>query len=425
MFESFFPKPKLFFLSFAVWSIICILFWFLVGKNIGNQFSIGSIFGAGFPPDVSNSATTFESTSNSADKELASTFWFYQFLVFCYAIFLCIWHWYAPHKWGKWSLFGSALILFVTWFQVQLDVRINEWFGSFYDMIQKALATPNSITSQEYYDQLWTFLSIAMVFITTAVLSRFFVSHFIFRWRTAMNDYYMSKWNQVRHVEGASQRVQEDTMRFASIMENLGVSLIDAAMTLIAFLPILWALSAHITELPIVGNIAQPLVIVAIIWSVFGTALLALVGIRLPGLEFRNQRVEAAYRKELVYGEDNEQRAKPPTIAQLFDDVRKNYFRLYFNYLYFNIARYGYLQIGVLVPYIAFAPTIVAGAVSLGVLQQTIRAFGRVEGSFQYLVNSWPTIVELLSIYKRLKAFEAAINNQPLPEIDQSYLDSS
>lgn len=425
MFESFFPKPKLFFLSFVVWSIVCILFWFLVGKNIGDQFSIGSIFGAGFPPDVSNSTTTFESTSNSADKELASTFWFYQFLVFCYAIFLGIWHWCAPHKWGKWSLFGSALILFVTWFQVQLDVRINEWFGSFYDMIQKALATPNSITSQEYYGQLWTFLSIAMVFITTAVLSRFFVSHFIFRWRTAMNDYYMSKWNQVRHVEGASQRVQEDTMRFASIMENLGVSLIDAAMTLIAFLPILWALSAHITELPIVGNIAQPLVIVAIVWSVFGTALLALVGIRLPGLEFRNQRVEAAYRKELVYGEDNEQRAKPPTIAQLFDDVRKNYFRLYFNYLYFNIARYGYLQIGVLVPYIAFAPTIVAGAVSLGVLQQTIRAFGRVEGSFQYLVNSWPTIVELLSIYKRLKAFEAAINNQPLPEIDQSYLDSS
>ena len=422
MFQSFFPKPKLFFLSFAVWSVVCVLCWFLLAQDWGNRFSLGGIFGLGFPaqltPDADEAATAAFAEANDS----ASTFWFYQFLILCYALFLGFWQWFSPHKWGRWSVFGSALILFVTWFQVQLDVRINEWFGSFYDMIQKALAAPNSVTADEYYGQLWTFLSIAMIFIATAVLSRFFVSHYIFRWRTAMNDYYMSKWKQVRHIEGASQRVQEDTMRFASIMENLGVSLIDAAMTLIAFLPILWGLSAHITELPIVGQVAQPLVLVAILWSVFGTALLALVGIRLPGLEFRNQRVEAAYRKELVYGEDNEARAQPPTVAELFSDVRKNYFRLYFNYLYFNIARYGYLQAGVLVPYIAFAPTIVAGAVSLGVLQQTIRAFGRVEGSFQYLVNSWPTIVELLSIYKRLKTFEAAIHDQPLPDIDREYL---
>ena len=32
-------------------------------------------------------------------------------------------------------------------------------------------------------------------------------------------------------------------------------------------------------------------------------------------LEFKNQRVEAAYRKELVYGEDHADRAQPPTIA--------------------------------------------------------------------------------------------------------------
>ena len=54
--------------------------------------------------------------------------------------------------------------------------------------------------------------------------------------------------------------------------------------------------------------------IAAIGWSIFGTALLAVAGIKLPGLEFRNQRVEAAYRKELVYGEDDAERAEPPTV---------------------------------------------------------------------------------------------------------------
>ena len=146
------------------------------------------------------------------------------------------------------------------------------------------------------------------------------------------------------------------------------------------------------------------------------------VGIKLPGLEFKNQRVEAAYRKELVYGEDNEDAAQPPTVAQLFSNVRKNYFRLYFHYMYFNVARMLYLQADALFTYFLLIPTIVAGAITFGVLQQILTAFGQVSNSFQFLVNSWTTIVELLSIRKRLKGFEAAIDDEPLPAIDQEFL---
>lgn len=106
-------------------------------------------------------------------------------------------------------------------------------------------------------------------------------------------------------------------MRFASTLENMGVSFINAIMTLIAFLPVLVTLSAHVPELPIVGHIPYGLVIAAIVWSLMGTGLLAVVGIKLPGLEFKNQRVEAAYRKELVYGEDDATRATPPTVREL------------------------------------------------------------------------------------------------------------
>lgn len=177
------------------------------------------------------------------------------------------------------------------------------------------------------------------------VLNSFFISHWVFRWRSAMNNYYMHNWQRLRHVEGAAQRVQEDTMRFATTLENWGVSFIQAIMTLVAFLPVLVALSHHVKDIPILGNIPYALVIAAVLWSVFGTGLLALVGIKLPGLEFRNQRVEAAYRKELVYGEDNADRATPQTVQELFSRVRVNYFRLYFHYLYFNITRILYLQV--------------------------------------------------------------------------------
>ena len=446
MFESFFPRPKAFFLSFAAWSIVCVVLWFAFARTAGESFSLGGLFGYDFPAEpleleplpelaedtdeaarASHAALQGEQAAtraaHEAERESAETFWFYQYMVLAYVIFLAFWYRYSPHRWARWSVFGSAAIIFVTWFQVQLDVMINNWFGTFYDLIQNALAEPHSVSTGEYFGQLLTFGKIALVAITVAVFTRFFVSHYIFRWRTAMNDHYMSLWGRVRHIEGASQRVQEDTMRFAAIMEHLGVSLIDSVMTLIAFLPILWGLSAFVTHLPIIGEVPQALVFVAIIWSIFGTGLLALAGIRLPGLEFRNQRVEAAYRKELVYGEDDGGRAQPPTVAELFDNVRRNYFRLYLNYLYFNIARYGYLQVGVLLPYIVLGPTIVAAGFTLGVMQQIVRAFGRVENSFQYLVNSWTTIVELLSIYKRLQAFEAAIKDQPLPKIDRDFME--
>ena len=208
-------------------------------------------------------------------------------------------------------------------------------------------------------------------------------------------------------------------MRFAEIMEGLGVSIVDAVMTLFAFLPVLWALSEYVSELPLVGVIAHPLFVASLVWSVFGTGLLALVGIKLPGLEFKNQRVEAAYRKELVYGEDDEARAQPPKLVDLFADVRKNYFRLYFNYMYFNVARMLYLQADNIFVYVLLIPTIAAGAITFGILQQILTAFNQVSNSFQYLVNSWTTIVSLISIYKRLSSFEAAIRHEPLPEIDQ------
>ena len=199
-----------------------------------------------------------------------------------------------------------------------------------------------------------------------------------------MNFYYTDQWSKLRNIEGAAQRVQEDTMRFAAIMEGLGVSIIDAVMTLIAFLPVLLALSEYVTVLPLVGEIPAPLLNAAIFWSLFGTIFLAIVGIKLPGLEFRNQRVEASLRKELVYGEDYEDRATPQSINELFNNVRRNYFRLYFHYLYFNVARSFYLQADNIFSYLILIPTIVAGKITFGILQQILTAFGQVSNCLLY-----------------------------------------
>ena len=143
--------------------------------------------------------------------------------------------------------------------------------------------------------------------------------------------------------------------------------------------------------------------------AAFGTALLSIVGIRLPGLNFENQKVEAALRKELVYGEDDQNRADPPSFRQLFANVQKNYFRLYFHYTYFNLARYAYLQVAGYVPLLALSPSILAGTMTLGIYQQVQQAFGQVASSFQFFARAWTTIVELISVYQRLRRFEGFI----------------
>src|SRR5205814_1990332 len=348
----------------------------------------------------------------------ARSLWFDLYFAICVTIFAGAWMVVEPHPWSLWSILGSALILFTSYFQVQVSVAINSWYGPFYDLVQAALSKSAPVTVEQFYSELSTFAGIALVAVVVGVMTRFFVSHYIFRWRTAMNDFYIANWTQLRTIEGASQRVQEDTMRFATTMEGLGVNLISAVLTLLAFLPVLVRLSSNVTELPLIGAVPYPLVLAAVVWSVFGTGALALIGIRLPGIEFFNQRVEAAYRKELVLGEDDPARADPPTLNALFLAIRRNYFRLYLNFMYFNIGRIVYLQTDAIFSYILLAPTIVTGKITLGTMNQIIRAFGQVRTSFQYLINSWSTIVELISIYKRLRGFEAKIGGEPLPAIE-------
>jgi len=316
---------------------------------------------------------------------------------------------FTNKNWSLWAYLGSSVILISIWLQVQIDVKINEWFGEFYDMIQKALGAPNAITMNEYMGGLLSFAQLAAMSIILGLAISFLTSHFLFRWRTSMVDWYHSVYDKARKIEGASQRVQEDTIKFSRIMESLGTSFIEAILVLIEFFPLLMGLSVGIPILWF-GEWSYGLVSGAFLWAVGGTILMIILAwvLRLVGIEYDLQKKEAAYRKILVIAEDDGG-IRPKTLEELFNGVRKIHFKSYLYYLYFNIGRLAYLQANVLAAYIFLAPAIVAGVMTLGVMQQIIRAFGRVEGSLQYLFRAWPTIIELASVYKRLREFEKRI----------------
>ena len=398
MFKSFFPNPKWFFISLIVWFIVNLSLWYSGGSGWGRWI--------GFPTGYADADLVIGVSRFWSPAFL----WFYLWFFVSTCMFALFWRFFSDNKWQRWSVWGSAFILFNIWFGVQVSVVVNAWYNPFYDLIQEMLSNGGGDVNTLYTGVL-TFLYVAMVAVTLMVLNLFFVSHYVFRWRTAMNEYYTEHWEKLRHIEGASQRIQEDTMRFAKTTESLGVNLVEALMTLIAFLPVLFSLSVHVKALPVVGEIPHALVWAAVGWAVFGTVVLMVVGAKLPGLEFNNQKVEAAYRKELVYGEDHAERADPVSLKELFSKVRLNYFRLYFHYAYFNLVRIWYMQLDNIYGLFVLFPSIAAGAITLGLMMQIANVFGKVRESFQYLIASWPTIIELLTIYKRLKAFESTLDD--------------
>lgn len=448
MFRSFFPNPRLFFFSAAVWMLAATLAFSFFGQPIRSVVSLDGFMvapmcapeapattdpatpdalpqqdqAAPASPEIGQSSIPDGVTAPSCTPE--GTFlngdqvWTYQYVLMVAFLFCLFWFFYERNEWYWWSVVGSTVILLILYFNVQVDAFVNNWQGTFFNTLQQALSTPRSVPADQFYAEIVTIVAVVVPRILVLVILAFFTSHYVFRWRKAMNFYYMKYWPAIRTTEGAAQRVQEDTMRFAQIVEDLGSSFFDALITLAVFLPILWGLSQRVTELPFLGDVPGSLVWVALISAALGTVFLAAIGFRLPGLQFDNQKVEAAYRKELVYGEDNADRAEPMKIREIFATVQKNYYRIYWHYTYFNFARYGYLQLAGYIPLFMLAPSILAGALTLGLYQQVQQAFGQVASSFQFLARAWGTVIELLSVYKRLRLFESFIpkDQEPIRE---------
>jgi transmembrane transport protein len=313
---------------------------------------------------------------------------------------------FANKKCAAWAYFGLAALLISTYAQVQMIVLLNNWYKDFYDILQNV----KDHTIDDFWTCVLRFAKIAFPYVLLATMTNYFTRLWTFKWREAMTFDYIKYWRNVKtDIEGSSQRIQEDIYRFAKVVENLGSQVADAVMTLIAFIPILWALSGQV-DIPVLGKSEGSLVWIALTVSIGGLAISWFVGIKLPGLEYNNQKVEAAFRKELVYAEDDKANyGAPEKLEGLFQGLKRNYYRLFLHYGYFDIWRYMFGQSMVIVPLIAMGPSVLAGTITLGVMMQVVNAFSQVRGSLAVFMNNWTVITELRSIHKRLKEFEKNI----------------
>jgi peptide/bleomycin uptake transporter len=309
-------------------------------------------------------------------------------------------------KYRVWAWVGLVALMSITSFQVYLTVLLNSWYARFYNILQKA----------EDIDGFWSsmieFSYIAMTYVVVASFLFWLAQHYAFRWREAINNYYIPLWSKCDgNIEGASQRIQQDTYEFSKFLEKFGLGIFKAVLTLVAFIPILWNISSNVT-IPFFKDIEGSLFYLAFLTSFGGIFVSFLVGIKLPNIEYENQKKEAAYRKSLVYSEDDKDYAKSETLFDLFLGVKANYFKLFNHYSYFTLWENIYGQVMIILPYLVMAPSLFVGVITLGIVTQTGNAFGKVNESFSYFIVHWIEITKFLSVIKRLREFEILLEER-------------
>ena len=81
----------------------------------------------------------------------------------------------------------------------------------------------------------------------------------------------------------------------------------------------------------------------------------------MPGLEYNNQRVEAAFKRRLVLGEDDKKNyAQTETLFEFFTGIRLNYHRLYLHYGSLDGWMTTYDQFMIIAPYLIMDQTLLA-----------------------------------------------------------------
>jgi len=339
----------------------------------------------------------------------------------------------SEEKWRARIMFTAIVALNLAY--VYALVLFNDWYGRFYNGLQNKDVTV-------FWREIRVFCVLAFFNIALQVL-KFYVTQLLqLRWRAWITRHYLGRWMADRTFyemelaryaarngttpDNPDQRIQEDMQLFTSATMTLSMGLLNAVVTLVSFVGILWGLSGTMA-LPI-GNstyqVAGSMVWLAVVYCVVGTVITHFIGRPLIGLNFRQQRFEADFRHHLVrvreYSEaialDRGEQVERGQLDLRFGAVLRNYLSLIKqqkNLVTFT-AFFG--QAAVIFPFVVAAPRFFSGAIQLGQLMQISSAFGRVQDALSWFVDNYDSVAAWRATADRLTSFDDAIRAHDVRE---------
>jgi len=328
-----------------------------------------------------------------------------------------------------------VFLVLVNQFQVGISVRLSFFSRDLFNAIQ------NKEEAAFWSLLLFVFAPWVFIYITSAVIEFVVQSMLVIRWRRWLTDHFTTHWLGGHahyrmslvgsEADNPDQRISEDVNRFIDGgtdsfggIAGLGIysysiALISTLSSLVAFVIILWTISANFTLPGTDIHVPGFLFWIALVYAAIGTLITHWIGRPLIGLFFQKQRVEANFRFSLArlreYSEQvallSGEHAEQSALGRRFGAIVGNYLDLVRRrkWLLAFISFYG--QISPYIPYIFAAPFYFAGKIQLGVMTQTASAFGRVEGALNFFVNYYSSLASFKAVVDRLTSFSAAIEN--------------
>jgi putative ATP-binding cassette transporter len=333
----------------------------------------------------------------------------------------------------KWKARGLLLaIIALNLGAVYMLVLLNDWNRVFYDALQDK-------NQPVFWQQLARFTYLAFGFIIIAVY-RFYLTQLLeLRWRAWMTAHYLQRWlanhafyqmELARYTttpgappatpDNPDQRIQEDLNLFTTYTISLSMGLLNAVVTLLSFVGILWSLSGPFA-FTLGGssfNIPGFMVWMAVLSCAVGSVITHYIGRPQIRLNFLQQRYEADFRHHMVrvreYSEsialDKGEAVERAQLDTRFGTVLRNYLTLIKkqkNLVWFTNF---FGQAAVVFPFIVAAPRFFSGAIHLGQLMQIASAFGRVQDSLSWLVDNYSSLAAWRATTDRLTSFEESFS---------------
>lgn len=345
----------------------------------------------------------------------------------------------STEKWRARGLLAAIVVLNLA--AVYMLVLLNDWNRVFYDALQNKDAPV-------FWRELGRFTYLAFGFIIIAVY-RFYLTQLLeMRWRAWMTVHYVNRWladhafyhleltrftgkvegNADKTPDNPDQRIAEDMNLFTSYSVSLSMGLLNAVVTLLSFVGILWTLSGSFAFSFQGSDFVIPgfMVWMAVVYCVVGSVITHYIGRPLIGLNFRQQRAEADYRHHLVrvreYSEsialDRGETVERGQLGSRFAAVLTNYLQLIRAQKRLTWFTVGFGQAAVVFPFIVAAPRFFSGAIQLGELMQIASAFGRVQDALSWFVDNYDRLASWRATTDRITSFEAsfqALQNSPCP----------
>jgi putative ATP-binding cassette transporter len=337
----------------------------------------------------------------------------------------------SDERWSARGLLAAVVTLSLS--MVGLSVLLNFWRAEFYNALQNkdwdAFVSLLLLWHRGEKGLTIGFTPLAFAHITVAIYQYYLQQWLTIRWRRWLTERVVHEWmtdrayyrlsltspRQDQGTDNPDQRIAEDIREFCGTFISLTLGFVSHVVSLFSFLTILWGLSgaAEIFGISIPGYLFW----IALAYAGIGTYFTHLIGRPLAALNFRQQKVEADFRYALVRVRENVEgialyqgeREETTTLRNRFRDLVGNYRAIMTRTKYLNMITVGYDQVAAIFPIVIIAPRYFAGKVPLGVMFQTVDAFGRVQGALSWIIDIYDTVANFRSVVGRLSTFHHSI----------------